>query len=771
MKAFRRALLFLAALLAVGGLLALRWPEVLFNTAMLPTLMRATKLAGIETTWRTGSLEVESPTWFRKRVAIGFDGLCAIRETGPGMKACFERFRLSFVIDFSETIPRGPKIEVLGPGELLGGEILVSEASDSRGQPGKAPPRKRPSRRRSSAAFLIPSLLSRTSYEPIRIQLTRFDLPELRGALAAELEKNASAHPDVRFSGHARLGMSESPESSDEITARGHLRLAQAPGERSVRAVILEHDVTGTFRSGGTRISLTANGRVTGAGLDTVVAGRADGLLDELPWLSVRECRLRLSEDRTLVDCPTEAPLAFVPRGLRRVERLPLPRTAALRVHADLATRGIPPSFDSPVSGRVEIRLERLSEAGIATGRGLVQAEVAGIPGRFPEGWRLDTDLDVALSFPRFSALVSGLDGTPFAVPAPFRALEGEVRILAAGKADLLSGRVPLRVETRLRSRATGGAPGQRFDVDAAGMLESSGKGGPWEEMRLSAEVRLREVVLQLPRLAYEAPPRLLRDPRFQPFGRIQAGRAPSPPAQLPEEAYRVSVRTPPENPLKLLSNLAKAPVPITLDLQLTSADPPAGSVSIGQVPVSLFRRDATLERFSLALKKPTRDSELRGTLRIDYADYIMTVTLLGTVGKPALRLNSDPPLPENQLWAALLFGRPLEELEPEQSSSVVNTRAAVAEGAMTLASLYVLASTPIQALSYDPSTGVLTMKVRLAEGTSLNIGSEAGAFQQLGIRRRLGPHWTLSTDLYRDAEDPDASNEVSTFLEWHNRY
>jgi hypothetical protein len=195
------------------------------------------------------------------------------------------------------------------------------------------------------------------------------------------------------------------------------------------------------------------------------------------------------------------------------------------------------------------------------------------------------------------------------------------------------------------------------------------------------------------------------------------------------------------------------------------------GTVMVRKFPLEIFRRDAVLEHLTISLASPAPESELNGAVKVAYADYTITIQIIGTSGKPAIKMRSDPPLPEEQLVAVLLFGRPLEELDPDQNSSVGSTRAALADGAVGLASLYALASTPIQSVGYDPKRGVVNVKVRLGAGTSLNLGT-TGATDQLetiGIRRRLGPHWTIETDLIRSTDE--TGRTASAFLEWSNRY
>jgi hypothetical protein len=143
-------------------------------------------------------------------------------------------------------------------------------------------------------------------------------------------------------------------------------------------------------------------------------------------------------------------------------------------------------------------------------------------------------------------------------------------------------------------------------------------------------------------------------------------------------------------------------------------------------------------------------------------------VKVSGDIEKPSVRLSSLPPLPEDQLLSALLFGRPLDDLQGGEGETVGNVQAAIADQALGVGALFFLASTPIETLTYDPRTNGVSAKVRLAQGTSLTVGAEAGSYS-VGLRRRLSRFWTIMTDVGQS--DILGEGSVSAFLEWSSRY
>ena len=118
-----------------------------------------------------------------------------------------------------------------------------------------------------------------------------------------------------------------------------------------------------------------------------------------------------------------------------------------------------------------------------------------------------------------------------------------------------------------------------------------------------------------------------------------------------------------------------------------------------------------------------------------------------------------------------LLRGRSLAELDAEESTSIGETRAALADQALGLLSLYALASTPIQSVGYDPATGQVLVKLRIGEGTSLNLGSQWGGAQGIGIRRRLSQRWSIRTELNPPIGAESRGSVFSAVLEWGYRY
>jgi translocation and assembly module TamB len=96
-----------------------------------------------------------------------------------------------------------------------------------------------------------------------------------------------------------------------------------------------------------------------------------------------------------------------------------------------------------------------------------------------------------------------------------------------------------------------------------------------------------------------------------------------------------------------------------------------------------LYGRLFTLERGRVVFTgRRALDPELDVAATHRVRDVTVTAALGGTVSKPVLRLESDPPLPENDVVALLLFGRTREELAESQAAGLSFFLAQTAGGA-----------------------------------------------------------------------------------------
>jgi hypothetical protein len=305
------------------------------------------------------------------------------------------------------------------------------------------------------------------------------------------------------------------------------------------------------------------------------------------------------------------------------------------------------------------------------------------------------------------------------------------------------------------------------------------------------ATLSIDEVHLSAPRFDLRAPPPFKPDSRFGPI-REQARAELAESQSTGDVSYRVThvaenptsansfriqpdlqlhiVTTAPQA-IRIATNLTEAPIPVDLDLKYilstSPAQPLTGFVVVGRTPVNLFKRNAVVDGLRMDLL-PSGEKKLRGRVNVAYLDYKITLLVTGLMSHPQIKFLSDPPLEDNQILAALLFGRPLNQLGDDQKSSVSHLSAAFADAALSISSLYLLASTPIESLGYDPDRAVVVARMGLGGGTTLELGGGTDS-STVGIRKRLSQNFIFSSDV--ETVMASGKRTVLALVEWIKRF
>jgi hypothetical protein len=274
-------------------------------------------------------------------------------------------------------------------------------------------------------------------------------------------------------------------------------------------------------------------------------------------------------------------------------------------------------------------------------------------------------------------------------------------------------------------------------------------------------DVELQDVIIELPNISSTGVP------NFLPDARITTKYATTTSKKL-NVLYNIGVKTPENQPVRFVSNFAPDPIPLNVNILLTN-DGIKGDLLITRTPLKIFRRDAVVRSFVLKFSDPLSESEVNGELKVSYVDYTIDITLLGTIEKPRVLFESDPPMSQDDIMATLIYGEPFEKLDTDKAASVGNMSSAMAERALSLGSLYILASTPIQRIGYDPMTKTFSAKLKLGEKTSLTVGSSGTKSQQVGIQKNLGKGWNVNSSI--ETLSGTAINRETAFIEWHKRY
>ncbi|MBC7691280.1 MAG: translocation/assembly module TamB domain-containing protein [Methylotenera sp.] len=782
------SLLTLVLLIVIALGVVLMKPSVLINDKTLALAPRFLRKSGMDIQWKAAHVTADSQSLKNKSFTFAFEGLCADLEAASG---CFDKLALAFDVELGMPV----KLFTAGPVEILGGDVLVKKTQPK--------PPNSDEQNKSSGSFDRFINLSQMKVQTLKVELKRWRYEMAEETLQGSF--NFASANETSGLGHW-IGVFETEKSRLVQSARAKFDFenTKKDGTGSWKAQVEAKAVLA--RKGKTpQTEADANVHLTQLAVGKFdfdyrvkahyaqkpreVHAKVDGSyrLDEIkahlnsivhsgipsaPKLVIRNCNLDLkrvsqsetSPGRLLLDCPVTADIILP--SLKDAPNLDLPQSTGGKLTADLKT-SYPPSASKLIDGKVGLVFDPILTP-LFEGGGHVEAVLSGVPAEFPEKFKVNTDLAFKIAVPDFKKIVQKFQKTKWAVPAPINVMAGRIEFGAKGKADLQGGKFPLYLTTRLASAH------EKMNIDANGefaLVKSGTAKEPVYDEDVTVDVVLSDISMALPRLNLEKPPKLMADRRIEDEQKTKKAAVAAEKSHL---KYKVTIRTPERKPLHILSNLADAPIPIFISTKMTESQSMTGSVSVGKFPLKLFRRDAKLESF--VMEFPSAKDEpatVDGAIQVAYTDYVIRILIYGTSDKPQVKMVSEPPLAEDQLVAVLLFGRPLQELEPTQGESVGNAKAAMADGAVGLASLYVLASTPIESLGYDPESREVSAKVKLGEGTSLNLGTSAAGSEHIGVRRRLSKHWTVTTDFANGSSGSSATeqNGLSAFLEWSSRY
>ena len=758
------------------------FPNLFLNNRTLNWAVKYAPKLGFTLGWREIDLRVGSESLLRKTVFLTAKDFC-LGADDKSWNACFKDVQINLTANLSHLVPQ---ITQIGPVALLDGDISYRAAKETK----PTEPKNSGSTDQRSP---IPSWLTQMDLGRVQLRVNRLRLDlgdskiDAQMNFLAEGKANASTW-DLVFKGVAQSGADRYPVSGNLVAASTGSQLkgpwkvdggvrgsvgATLPIDVKLRAAqktpeSLNYTIEGKTRVSGYVIDAKIDGGAAFNSLTAKINATAKTPLTALRQVGLTDCTLSLDKKESKVgngifamNCPVNVE-ANLPAP-RKGPQLKFPKGIEVVVAANIDTQ-FPPDPALNQDGNLSVDLSKIQN-GIVAGHGSVGVQFTGKLSNFPEEAKMLTKVDGGLKIARFQDLVKMLQTRPeWAIPEPLNSLSGEVSLDLRGEGKLpWEMKVfPMQVKTRLSSS------NQKLDVDAAGefALATQPRGA---QSLLKVRVALSDVTIQLPTLDLQAPPRIVPDARIRDLS--VARKTEEDHETASSFQYRFEVKT--AKPIKFISNLAQAPIPLSLDVVAESDKPTVVKLDILQFPLELFRRKAEVEHFRVRTGNEG-EMNLDGTIRITYTDYVIQILVLGTADSPDIKFLSTPPLSQNQLIAVLLFGKTMDQLEAGQLESVDNARAAAASSAISLASMYLLASTPIESIGYNPGNGQFSAKVRLASGMSLDVGASTQRVERLGLRKRLGTNWSINTylnDPFRTNNDTTARRAAEAYLEWNKRY
>jgi len=738
-------------------------------------------------------------------------GKSCAEASSLGVRGCFAKVQGEVTAALQGGVLR---LAQVGPFEALGGELQLKReevpkpaaATSSSFNLGEV---------LNPTASLVPTWLQRAHLAPVRVELGHIDLVQddrhISGGVTLEgqsMGDHAQWRLDVNGKGDGKGPLHTAVADVRLTSGQGHfsapwklqaqgLATLSKGGEVVVKATtrnlapgVVEFHLQAATKKEDQRAVADLAGTLNDRGVSAELAGSLVGVVPNVKRLTLDACRINLGWHHVWPDqgqfnlgCGVGILLERLPHQ----DEVPLDWPSAMKLQLGAAVNTpLPPSAKGAVQGALHMDLVPIRTREF-TATSTTAVTVSGDLSALPHSLHMYVDSTTDLNIPDFGALVKSLGASQYAVPAPLNALRGNIMAQIRGSGDLANGGivVPLILRSRLKSGEPGKDDVQHLDTNVIGTLRLDPLGDAVAP-QLEVKAELSDVQLALPRITLTdgAAPQLFPDKRMRSTKAVRAEAVSrggletqhpdilvGPPAPPAPDAfkYQVEVVSPPTNPLHLVSNLAKSPIPIAVAVTASSDTAPRGHALVRGFPLNLFRRQAYVDRFDVEFLSPQTAPSIDGKLRVEYTDYTITILILGTLKSPQVVLSSQPPRPQNQLIAVLLFGKEMNDLDDDQLKSVDNFGGAAADGALSLASMYLLASTPVQSVGYNPQTHAFTAKITIGKGTSVNIGSDLGDYQKLGVQKRLARDWSVETYIERNT---DADTEaVTALLEWSRRF
>lgn len=351
-------------------------------------------------------------------------------------------------------------------------------------------------------------------------------------------------------------------------------------------------------------------------------------------------------------------------------------------------------------------------------------------------------------------------------LPAPLNAMEGSLIVsLTTAPADRSEDvKMPVRTDVDLS-----GAKqflkfylGSNFDFDT-----KAKKPGPFV-----LGIDFEKVVLKLPRLEKnKMPPQFKPDARFFRASdlakekRKKKRNSHKSTEQKEREDLSLKLQAGADAPLQIKTNLLDEVLKLYFDLQFDEGKINSGFIQTLPLKTEIFRRKVSINSVRINFHEPV-EADLIASLDFLLPEYTITLKLEGPLSKPRTAFSSKPPLPEDDIIAVLLFGRPLEDLDAEDKTATKTTSQIISQGLLSLSVLYFFAGSPIQSIGYDPTTKEVSAQVGLGKRNSLRVSSEGKGVSGAGLRHSLGKGWYVDSSVQKSTSTSGTGNDYGVLLE-----
>lgn len=345
-------------------------------------------------------------------------------------------------------------------------------------------------------------------------------------------------------------------------------------------------------------------------------------------------------------------------------------------------------------------------------------------------------------------------------LPAPINVMEGSLKLSIVAENFVAKDSVLLKLKTELDMSSEKQDLKLILNSEAPLMLADKTIGP------VVVGLDLQKVRLILPTLAKNRlPPQLIPDSRFKNSVVIvkENKNEQNLPATVKKAPVKkdvevdLKVQALGENALHINTNLLDETLRLNFDLEISEAEIKKGWIQTLPLTTTIFKRKIVIPSLRVIFNAPL-EPEIEARIEFHLPEYKIILQLEGPTSNPRQAFSSVPPLPLDDIYAVLLFGRPLSALDPDDKSAAQKTNQIVSKGILSLAVLYYFAGSPIESIGFDPESNEVSAQIGLGAKNSLRVGGSGNGLNSAGVRRALGKGWYIDSSVQKTTKQNGTS-------------
>lgn len=375
------------------------------------------------------------------------------------------------------------------------------------------------------------------------------------------------------------------------------------------------------------------------------------------------------------------------------------------------------------------------------------------------------------LEVKQLKSTVGRLVRPPFNIlPAPLNAMEGDLKVGISTLNSPLVDSVVFKVRTEIDMK------GADQVLQLAVLSDIPLKLKDFTPGPIVLGLELKKVKFLLPRLSRtRLPPQLVPDSRFKktmvvvkenlnegPLANQTTKKTKKASANLD---VNMKLQALGENALHINTNLLDQTLRLNFDLAIENGQIKNGYIQTFPLATTVFKRKIVIPSLRIEFQAPL-EPRIVAKVEFHLPEYKVSLDLEGPLSNPRQAFSSEPPLPIDDIYAVILFGRPLSALDPDDRTAAKKSNQLLSQGILSLAVLYYFAGSPVESLGYDPNSNELSAQIGLGAKNSLRVGGSGQGLNSAGVRRSLGKGWYIDSSVQKSTKDGVSTGDYGVLLE-----